>query len=85
MVKDCGDSGIPVLDSQNNTMEVCLCRTLLFICKANLNTKIERFCLYKALMGPRQDYCTVYWAPSLRKNINVLDAVQRRFTNTRNS
>ena len=36
--------------------------------------------LYKAMIRPRLEYANPVWHPTLRKHINFIEGVQRRFT-----
>jgi len=45
----------------------------MFICK-NKNLMLQ---LYKSLVRPKLEYCIQAWRPYLKKDINVLERVQR--------
>ena len=37
-------------------------------------------CLFKSLVAPIVDYCCVVWNPHMKKDINLIEKVQRNFT-----
>ena len=50
--------------------------------KRNINNRSKEgmLILYKTLVRPLLDYCVQVWKPYLRKDINVLEKIQKRYT-----
>ena len=54
---------------------------LLFIVRGNdYKSRKVMLQLYRELVRPHLECCVQYWSPYLRKDVNVLEAVLRRFT-----
>ena len=47
------------------------------VCTYNLNLIVR---LYKAIVRPHLEYCIQAWSPYLRKDIDMLEKIQRRAT-----
>src|SRR2546425_10441194 len=48
--------------------------------KISNKSKEGMLILYKTLVRPIVDYCTPVWRPYLRKDVNKIEKVQKRFT-----
>ena len=55
---------------------------ILSMIKRNINFKSKNVIvrLYKALVRPRLEFCVQAWSPYLRKDIDMLERVQRQAT-----
>jgi ribonuclease P/MRP protein subunit RPP40 len=80
------DLGV-IIDSSGKSSEQCIlsvkkANAVLGMIKRNINFKSKEIMvrLYKALVRPHLEYCVQVWSPYLRKDINMLERVQRRAT-----
>jgi ribonucleases P/MRP protein subunit RPP40 len=80
------DLGI-IIDKSGKSSEQCImaakkANSILGMIKRNIKFKSKQVIvkLYKALVRPRLEYCIQVWSPYLRKDINMLERVQRRAT-----
>ena len=76
-----------IIDSSGKVTEQCVmavkkANSILGIIKRNIHFKskenIVRF--YKSLVRPRLEYCVQTWCPYLKKDIDMIERVQRRAT-----
>ena len=80
------DLGV-LMDSSGKSTEQCImavkkANTVLGMIKRNINFKSKDVIvkLYKALVRPKLEYCIQAWCPYLKKDIDILERVQRRAT-----
>jgi len=80
------DLGV-IVDKSGKSSEQCIMAVkkangMLGMIKRNITFKNKKVIvkLYKALVRPRLEYCVQVWSPHLRKDIDMLEQVQRRAT-----
>jgi hypothetical protein len=80
------DLGV-IIDRTGKSTEQCVlavkkANSVLGMIKRNINFKSKNVMvrLYKALVRPRLEFCVQAWSPYLRKDIDMLERVQRRAT-----
>jgi len=80
------DLGV-VIDRTGKSSAQCIlaarkANTVLGMIKRNINFKSKDVIvrLYKALVRPRLEFCVQVWCPYLRKDIDMIERVQRRAT-----
>jgi ribonuclease P/MRP protein subunit RPP40 len=80
------DLGV-VIDRTGKSTEQCIlaarkANTVLGMIKRNIHFKSKDVIvrLYKALVRPRLEFCVQAWCPYLRKDIDMIERVQRRAT-----
>src|SRR6266496_3704942 len=80
------DLGV-VIDRTGKSTEQCIlaakkANIVLGMIKRNINFKSKDVVvrLYKALVRPRLEFCVQAWCPHLRKDIDLIERVQRRAT-----
>jgi ribonuclease P/MRP protein subunit RPP40 len=80
------DLGV-IMDSSGKSTEQCImavkkANTILGMIKRNIIFKSKDVIvrLYKALVRPKLEYCIQAWCPYLKKDINILEKVQKRAT-----
>ena len=76
-----------IIDSSGKVSEQCIIATkkanaVLGMIKRNINCRSKDVItrLYKALVRPRLEFCVQAWCPYLRKDIDMIERVQRRAT-----
>ena len=81
MVKNASHRVLVVISTSHIRRRCLTMKTRGWILKCflsrDINSLIRGFITY---VRPRLEYCTVAWNPSLRKDIESLEKVQRRFT-----
>jgi len=80
------DLGV-IIDNNGKCSEQCVsavkrANAVLGMIKRNINFKSKNIMvkLYKSLVRPQLEYCVQAWSPYLRKDIDILERVQRRAT-----
>lgn len=80
------DLGV-IMDCSGKSTEQCImavkkANVVLGMIKRNIHFKSKEVIvrLYKALVRPRLEYCIQVWCPYLKKDIDILEGVQRRAT-----
>jgi ribonucleases P/MRP protein subunit RPP40 len=80
------DLGV-IVDSSGKTTAQCVmaakkANTVLGMIKRNIQFKSKKVIekLYKALVRPKLEYCVQMWSPHLKKDIDILERVQKRAT-----
>lgn len=80
------DLGV-IIDSSGKSTEQCImavkkANTVLGMIKRNIVYKSKDVIvrLYKALVRPKLEYCVQAWCPYLKKDISILERVQKRAT-----
>ena len=80
------DLGV-IMDSSGKSTEQCImavkkANAVLGMIKRNINFKSKDVIvkLYKALVRPKLEYCIQAWCPYLKKDIDILERVQKRAT-----
>ena len=75
------------MDSSGKSTEQCImavkkANAVLGMIKRNINFKSKDVIvkLYKALVRPKLEYCIQAWCPYLKKDIDILERVQKRAT-----
>jgi ribonucleases P/MRP protein subunit RPP40 len=80
------DLGV-IVDRTGKSSEQCVlavkkANSILGMIKRNIKFKSKNIMikLYKALVRPRLEYCVQFWSPFLRKDIDMMERVQKRAT-----
>jgi hypothetical protein len=80
------DLGV-IVDKSGKASEQCILAVkkangILGMIKRNIKFKSKKVIvkLYKSLVRPRLEYCVQAWSPHLRKDIDMIERVQRRAT-----
>ena len=80
------DLGV-IVDKSGKSSEQCIVAVkkangMLGMIKRNIKFKSKSVIvkLYKSLVRPRLEYCIQAWSPHLRKDIDMIERVQRRAT-----
>jgi ribonuclease P/MRP protein subunit RPP40 len=66
-----------------NCKKVCkACQIVIGLIKRNIKNRSKEgmLILYKTLVRPLLDYCSQVWRPYLKKDINSLEKIQKRYT-----
>ena len=58
------------------------CQIVIYLIKRNIKNRSKEgmLILYKTLVRPLIDYCSQVWRPYLKKDINSLEKIQKRYT-----